>query len=1001
MTEEVPALRASTFVLARLPWLIGAGALAVYGLTLNHWISIYSLGTVARASGWWWRPELHQPLNFVIFYPFRFLPQTWIPFALNLFNAFCAAVVLVLLARSVALLPHDTPRAEPFVKEPPAQILMTPTSWVPPLVAVTLCGLQLSFWEHATSATGEMIDLLVLAYVIRCLLEFRLEPVQAWLSRAACVYGVGMANNWTMVAFLPVFVAAILRLKGYGPFLEGKFLLRMAGRGSLGLGLYFLLPLVCGLSSQWEVGFSSALKAHLKFQKEALGYLQRPAFGILAATSVLPILVLSIRWKSHSVQLGDDTRLGVFITKATVHVVHAFFFLSAIWLALDPTFGPRQLAQGTPLLGYYYLYALVFGYCTGHFLLFGSSLPYEARGTNARRQSDWLRRTIHSRAPHLAASAGVLLACALPLILAAKNLPEILTTNGRWLRMLARHFYSDLPVGKSVVLSDSTAELLLLQAELSAYRNDKQPILLEMSALATPQYQRFTARKISERWPLTPVTNQVGAWSPEKVLDLISSFAAREPLIQLQWNPGILLEFFDAQPSGCVYYLRRRKPDDSVQPRRDKTNENVETSDSGATASIDQLPANQFVDEGERAWQQRWTEFLEKLTEYTKGDPRHSLGFGTALRAGLRLAPESNLTSTFVGAAYSKRLNCWGVKMQRLGHAREAQEWFGRARALNPENLTARINLEYAERCRHGDRARLDVASFENENSELFARHSDWRAVLSAYGPVDEPSFLFRTGRVLLAAGSPSQATSAFARAAELAPDWAAAKLWQAQCCLLMHNFQAALQVTDRVEPPNLPPDGAGLARLLDCRATALNGLGRTNEAARCLEGFVEQYAKYDEVLLVASEIHARNQQFEAGLALVEELLKRAPNRPDLLARKGLIQLQLSKYEAATMTLTTALSLVPRNDEVRLYRAVAYLGVGQLEAARADYQELLKTSTQRGHALFGLGTIAWQQKDTNAAFSYYQQYLSNGIPGSGQYAVALERLKELNSTRAN
>jgi tetratricopeptide (TPR) repeat protein len=294
----------------------------------------------------------------------------------------------------------------------------------------------------------------------------------------------------------------------------------------------------------------------------------------------------------------------------------------------------------------------------------------------------------------------------------------------------------------------------------------------------------------------------------------------------------------------------------------------------------------------------------------------------------------------------------------------------------------------------------LNIASFENQYPELFAMRSGWGGILGAYGPVDEPSFLFRTGRVLLALGSPLQATSAFARAAELAPDWAAPKLWQAQCHIQMRHFAAALRVADSVQPPNLPQDGAGLARLLDCRATALNGLGRTDEAARCLESFLSQYSKYDEILLVASEIYGQTQQFELGLALLEELLKRDPSRADLLCRKGLAQLQLFRFDAAITTLTAALTLAPRNEIARLYRAVAYFEADKFDAAKADYQELLRTTTQSGNALFGLGTIAWRQQDTNSAISYYQEYLSNGIPSQGQYALALERLKELRGGRA-
>ena len=79
-----------------------------------------------------------------------------------------------------------------------------------------LCGLQLSFWEHATAVTGAMIDLLLFAYVIRCLLEFRIDQDEAWLCRCALVYGAGMANDWAMVGYLPIFIAALVRITGFG-----------------------------------------------------------------------------------------------------------------------------------------------------------------------------------------------------------------------------------------------------------------------------------------------------------------------------------------------------------------------------------------------------------------------------------------------------------------------------------------------------------------------------------------------------------------------------------------------------------------------------------------------------------------------------------------------------------------------------------------------------------------------------------------------------------------
>ena len=60
-----------------------------------------------------------------------------------------------LLARSVALLRYDLPVPKGFVKDRPFSMLLAPVAWMPPLLAAMLCGLQLSFWEHATAASGD------------------------------------------------------------------------------------------------------------------------------------------------------------------------------------------------------------------------------------------------------------------------------------------------------------------------------------------------------------------------------------------------------------------------------------------------------------------------------------------------------------------------------------------------------------------------------------------------------------------------------------------------------------------------------------------------------------------------------------------------------------------------------------------------------------------------------------------------------------------------------
>jgi uncharacterized membrane-anchored protein len=74
---------------------------------------------------------------------------------------------------------------------------------------------------------------------------------------------------------------------------------------------------------------------------------------------------------------------------------------------------------------------------------------------------------------------------------------------------------------------------------------------------------------------------------------------------------------------------------------------------------------------------------------------------------------------------------------------------------------------------------------------------------------------------------------------------------------------------------------------------------------------------------------------------------------------------------------------------------VARLGDGQADAARADYELLLKNPGSAQPALFGLGNMAWNAQDTNAAIRYYEQFMSNNAAATPQASVVSERLKQM------
>jgi len=765
----------------------------------------------------------------------------------------------------------------------------------------------------------------------------------------------------------------LIRAKTVHGFFQPAFLRRVLLCGLAGYSLYLLSPAIQSLFSYPSVDFWTVLKGHARAQREIVGYFRKPAFAVLAVATLLPLVVLSIHWKSHSVQIADDTRLGVFFTKATGHALHALFFLGSFWLAFDPTFGPRHLAIGPSMLTYYYLSSLVFGYCAGYFLIFGLKASKAQSPNSVRFCRSLLAKSLYS------------LIFLLPCLLAWRNLGQIRTTNGTLLQEYARNLYADLPPGASAVLSEQPTDLLLLHAQSSMRHYEKNALLLDAPALSSPAYHLFMARHFQSRWPSgsgqeldgssnisqrsesgpptiapaaadgrgdlaesdAPNRSKVAADKnlrppidvrPGRILDLISTIAAREPLYYLYPGLGPVLELFRPEPEGCLHRLRFRPSMGTATTLSARGGQEF----AGTNSSAGKDDAN------EQFWQRRWSGMLQQLALQTVNQSKFPRGLPGTLLRRLRLASEPNATAIAVGAAYSRTLNCWGVQMQRLGRREAAELWFERAVQLNPDNLTARINLEYAQRSRRGDPSRVNVASVQNQFSEVFAKYDNWRQIVATDGPVDEPSFLLRTGRVLLAGGNVRQSIPELARAAELAPDWPAPKLWLAQAYLLSEEFGTALAVSDEIKLPSLPEDGPGLSRLMECRVRALCGLGRTNQAEACIKTFVSRFNQNNDVLLAAAELESGNRKFEAGLALLETVLEREPNRPDLLARKGLAQLQLSHFDDAIRSLTTALSLTPHDDNARLYRAIACLGASQLEAARADYQELLKNHRSSG-----------------------------------------------------
>ncbi|HEY4952335.1 MAG TPA: hypothetical protein VII71_03010, partial [Verrucomicrobiae bacterium] len=735
-----------------LPWLLAVAAFAVYGFTLNRWVSLFNLGEVAKISGWSWQPEFLSPFLFLVTYPFHWLPTAQIPVALNLFSAGCAAVTLGLLARSVAILPQDRTDAQRERERSDFSFLTIWSAWLPPVLAVAVCGLQMTFWEHATNCTGEMFELLLFAFVIWSLLEYRLDEREGRLFLAAAVYGAGMADNWAMVGFFPVFVTAIIWTRRLN-FFNVRFLRRMLWCGLAGMLFYFLLPLVAVAGHKIPVTFWQALKINLATQWQMVRLFftnpdLRHTVGLLSLTSLLPVFLMAIRWTSS---FGDNSKLGLALTSFMFHLVHAIILGVCVWVAFDPPFSPRHLGLGLSFLTFYYLAALGIGYFSGYFLLvFGKWVAINRSQRLEPSPFDLLNVPI---------LCGVWLVASVAIVgLIYKNTPQIRETNGDTVKKFALLMEENLPPAGGFLLSDEPQSLFIVQAALARDGRSKDFTPLDTRSLPYPGYLRFLHHEFPQKWPELVSAAQTNALGPLGLIFTLATLARSNELYYLHPSSGYYFEQFYLEPHGLVYKLKTLPNDTLLPPPLDK----------------DQIVENETL------WAQAEKTTLAPIEKaLAPPEPNAPQSFGEAWLRRLHIKPEANPNAVALGTFYSRSLNFWGVQLQRAGDLTNSAAHFETALKLNPDNVVAQINLQFNQTLRSGQPTPVDLSK---ATMDQLGKYNSWGPVLNDNGPFDETSFCFKIGNELVAEnGFFRQAVAPLERVRELAPDNLATRLLLAQ----------------------------------------------------------------------------------------------------------------------------------------------------------------------------------------------------------------------------
>jgi len=957
MTNDIESPESRPLASRRLPWLLAMGALMIYVLTLNHWASVLNVSQVARVSGWTWHPELSNPIYYLITLPLGLLPAASVPVALNILSAVCAALVLCQLARCVALLPHDRTHDQREREISDGAVFTGKFSWVPPVLAVCLCGLQLSFWEHATNGTSEMLDLLLIAFVVRSLLEYRYHGRERWLTRAAFVMGAGMASNAVMIAYFPLFLAALIWIRGIS-FFNIKFLVRTLLFGLAGLSLYLLLPIITSLKTPELASFWAGLTTNVYWQVDFLQKFSRKALVLFSLTSLVPIFLISIRWASY---FGDTSQTGQLFATISFHVVHAFFLGAIFWVALDPPFSPRNAGYPYVCLPFYFFGALSAGYFSGYFLLvFGPLIE-----RRMRRAPTPIIDTLHK----VSTVAVLAMLVITPVALVWRNQAEIRLTNGSMLKDYAANLVAGLPA-KAVLVSDEPARQFFVQAWITSAGRSKDYVVLNSSWLKWDTYHRRLREQYGNLWPLPDKIEGRQSFTPPMLIALLTDVSKSNQVYYLHPSFGYYFEVFHAEPSSLVYALKSYPTGQLLPPSL--TTEALAQNESFFTKLADSS--------------------LKPILAVTHRPTEANQYVGEGPLRKIRLRQHSNMTALLLGMHYSRAYNSWGVEAQKAGQLDSAARWFELATQLNPGNVVAERNLEFNRKLKAGQ---IPPVEMPRAVEDLFGTGRSWDQVLSANGPFDEPGLCLMQGFLYVQSGLYRQAAQYFDRVRAISETELTSRIWLAQLQLMANQPDAALALTDEIHAHTnrFELNTTNQIELLTVEAAAHFARNDSTQAVQLIEKALAADPRDEQVLNTALKLYNQYGQISNSLEIVERQLAVASNNVAALLNKSSLCIQLGNHDLAITTLNRLLATETNNAAALLNRAIAYLGANRLNEAKADYEYLVQQHPTAYQLYYGLSDVALRQGDTNAAIRYTETYLTNAPPDIPEYQAMGARLR--------
>lgn len=940
-----------------LPWIIALAALAIYVATLNTFVSLSSLPTANEVAGWEAYTQTTRPLLWLVTRPVSWVGGSAQFVAMNLLSAVLAALTLAQLVRTISILPHDRTRDQRNRESHEKGLLSIPLAWAPPLVAAMVCAFQLKFWEHATALTGEMLDLLVFAFCIRCLMEFRLTGKERWLNCLALAYGLGVTNNAAMIAFFPLFLGSLIWIRGL-KFFQFPFLARMFVFGLAGLSLYLLLPIVAAVKGADGVGFWVALKTNLATQRQMILLpftsitVLRLRLMLMSMTSLVPLVLIGFRWPSLSTETSSIGRnlLGVLFVLAGIVFVGA-----GIAGSFALPFGPFELGfRLFPYLTAYYLMALSIGYFLGYVLLVLLTAP-ESRWQRSQPGVQMIGKVL--------GYAVLLAALAAPVVLALESARSIRFTNGPALiRTLTAKIHS-LPEKPAAILSDDGSRLLLLQATLQHAGKVRHDVLLDTSRLTltnTVAKLRVKYPDIADFWPTNSGLMEV--FDNGAITNSMVQIQKRMPVFYLHPSFGYFFEPFRPIPTGGLYQLNRY-PEGQLLPSP------LADSDLAST-----------------------TAYWDKLDE-------------DVLSLLLPVQDPANLEARYLKQILSRDLTAWGVILQKNGRLKDAEVALQVAVNLHPENPLDPDNPgnPVAE-------ATLDInRHLQSPGTTVPGLSPSWKAVIddpaslqaaiNVFGPPDEARTLTRFGALLTDGGNLRQGLIHLTRALELSPKDPEAWIALAKTYNNLGRPEDALEQIKAIRSSGVPLTQSQQTELLNLEAFVQVAKGNPAAGEALLKNALAKDRNNSLLEAKLTTFYIAIGQLDRAIAEINNRIALDPKNEANLLDKAALLMGAKRFPEALAPLDAVLATNPKSLPAIQNKAACLFRLQRYPEAKAEYERLLKVADKPVYqAYFGLSGVAMFQKDNKEAIKQIELYLANAPRGTREYGLMKAQLAELKKT---